>query len=109
MHCGSAPAVPCVGGGGCDQPCPLQPPPCPELKRPSRRAGGKWAGIEQSEECPAVTQAMPGDSHHLGVLIPPTKRTREREIETRGRRRKEAGRRIGGQMDRDKERSNETE
>lgn len=72
---------------------------------PSRRAGGQWAGMEGSEECPAVTQAMPGDCHHLGVLIPPTKR--EREKETQGWRRKEAGRHIERQMD--KERSNETE
>lgn len=80
---------------------------------PSRRAGGQWAGMEGSEECPAVTQAMPDDSHHLGVLIPPTKRKREGEregeIETQGRRRKEAGRHIERQMDREEERSNETE
>lgn len=32
-------------------------------------------------ECPAVKQAMPDDSHHLGVLIPPTKRLRHRQGE----------------------------
>lgn len=73
--CGLAPAVPCVVEGGCEcQQYPLQPPPCPELKMPSRRAGGQWAGMEGSEEFPVVTQVMPDDSHRLGVLIPPTKR-----------------------------------
>lgn len=79
LDCGPAPAAPCVGGGGCDQPCPLQPPPCPELKMPSRRAGGQRAGMERSEECPAATRATPGDCHHLGVQIPPTKSARERD------------------------------
>lgn len=74
---------------------------------PSRRAGGQQAGTEGSEECPAVTRAMPDDSHHLDVLTPPTRR--KREIETQGVRRKEAGRRRERQMDGDKEGSNETE
>lgn len=86
LDCGSAPAIPCVGGGGCDQPCPLQAPPCPVLKMPSRRAGGQCAGKEGSVKCPAVMQAMPDDSHHLGVPIPPAKRLRRAE------RRKETGR-----------------
>ena len=84
---GSAPAAPCVGGGGCDQLCPLRPPPCPALKMPSRGVGGQWTGKEGSEECPAVTQR--DDSHHLGVLIPPTERERERRGGEREERRRE--------------------
>lgn len=94
LDCGPAPAAPCVGGGGCDQPCPLQPPPCPELKMPSRRAGGQWAGMERSEECPAATRATPGDCHRLGVQIPPTKSERERDWDTRTE--KERGREADG-------------
>lgn len=80
LDCGLDPAVPCVGGGGCDPPCPLQGPPCPVLKMPSRRAGGR-AGKEGSVECPAAMQAMPDDSRHLGVPIPPTKTLRHRQGE----------------------------
>lgn len=69
---------------------------------PSRRAGGQRAETEGSEECPAVTQATPDDSHHLDVLTPPTRS--EREIETQGARRKETG--GERQMDGDIEGSN---
>ena len=79
LDCGSAPAAPCVGEGGCDQPCPLRPPPCPAPTMPSRRAGGQRAGTEGSEECPAVTPATPDDSRHLDVLTPPTRRNREKD------------------------------
>lgn len=78
---GSAPEVPCVGEGGCDQ-LGLQPPLCPELKMPSTRASGQCSGKERLEECPAVAQAMPDDSHNLGVLIVPEKR--DRGLDTRG-------------------------
>lgn len=99
---GSALAEPCVGEGGCDQWSPLQPLPCPVLKMPSRRAGGQWAGKEGSEECPAVTHS--DDSHHLGVLIPPTKRERKRERDWDTRRDKKRGRQTQRerQMDRDR-------
>lgn len=106
MDCGSAPAAPCVGGGGCDQPCPLRPPPYPEPRMPSRRAGGQWAGMEGSDQCSAVTQAVPDDCHHLGVLTPPTRT--ERENETQGGRSKDQAN-AERQMDGDKEGSNETE
>lgn len=82
LDCGSAPVVPCAEGGGCDQLCPLQAPPCPELKEPSRKAGGQWEEKHGSVECPAVAPAVPDDSHHLGVPIPPT----NRRIGTKGRR-----------------------
>lgn len=99
LDCGPAPAVPCVVEGGCEcQQCPLQPPPCPELKMPSRRAGGQWAGMEGSEVFPAVTQAMPDDSHRLGVLIPPTKR--QTDVETQEQRGEEAD----GHRDKDNQR-----
>lgn len=97
MDCGPAPAVPCVVEGCCEcQQCPLQPPPCPELKMPSRRGGGQWAGMEGPEEFPAVRQAAPDDSHHLDVLLPPAEREADIETdtktkETRGRKSERAG------------------
>lgn len=69
--CGPAPAVPCAVEEGCEcQQCPLQPPPYPELRMPSRRVGGVWAGMEGSEEFPAAMQARPVGSQCLGVPLP---------------------------------------